>query len=90
MSEKITLGSLFIKSRFPILDEINCISEETQFNRIGNRIIRLVLDKEKIKPYAAFKIKDYGKNCIVGRMDFVESLLRRGVRGIRVEEVTES
>lgn len=70
----------------PILNEVDCISEKTQFNKIGNRIVKLILDKEKIKPYAAFRIKDYGKNCIVGRMDFVESLLRRGVKGIRVDK----
>lgn len=68
----------------PILDEVECISSDTQFNNIGNRIIKLVLEENSIKPYAAFRIKDYNQNCIVGRMDFVESLLRRGVRGIKV------
>ena len=38
----------------PLLDEVECISDETQYNNIGNRIVKLVLDKEKFKPYAVF------------------------------------
>lgn len=68
----------------PILDEIECISDETLYNNIGNRIVKLVLDREKIKPYAVFRINGYKRNCIVGRMDFVESILRRGAIGIKL------
>ena len=68
----------------PLLEEVECISEETEYNNIGNRIVKLVLDKEKIKPYAVFKIKGYRRNCFVGRMDFVESIFRRGARGMKV------
>lgn len=68
----------------PILDEVECISDETLYNNIGNRIVKLVLDREKIKPYAVFRINGYKRNCIVGRMDFVESILRRGAVGIKL------
>lgn len=68
----------------PILDEVECISDETLYNNIGNRIVKLVLDREKIKPYAVFRINGYKRNCIVGRMDFVESILRRGAIGIKL------
>lgn len=69
----------------PVLDEVECISDEIRYNSIGNRIIKLVLDREKIKPYAVFRIKGYGRNCIAGRLDFVESMLRRGAGGIKLE-----
>lgn len=71
----------------PILQEINCLSNETQYNHIKNRVTELVLNYEKIKNAQIFKIKGYDRKCIVGRMDFVESLLRRKVRGIRLEQI---
>jgi len=81
--ESGTNASYFI----PILDEIACLSEQTQYNSVGNRIVKPVLDKSKIGDTAVFKIKDYDKSCLIGREDFVESILRRGIRGIRMEEV---
>ena len=53
----------------------------------GNRIIEPILSRDEIGDAAVFRIKDYDKSCIVGRLDFVESILRRGSRGIRLEEV---
>lgn len=78
-----TNASYFI----PLLEEIPCLSERTQYNSTGNRIVKPVLDKSKIGEAAVFKIKNFDRNCIVGREDFVESILRRRSRGIRMEEV---
>ena len=36
---------------------------------------------------AFFRLEGMDRNCMFGRMDFVESLLRRDVRGIRLSEV---
>lgn len=74
----------------PVLEEVDCISEKSQYNNNGNRIIKLILDKDKIAPYAVFKIKGYERNCIVGRMDFAESLMRRNVRGVKMTDVLVS
>ena len=71
----------------PLLDEIECLSEQTRYNVTGNRIIEPILSRDEIGDAAVFRIKDYDKSCIVGRLDFVESILRRGSRGIRLEEV---
>ena len=62
----------------PFLDEIDCLSEQSQYNLMGNRIVKPVLDKDKIVDKAVFRIHGYDKKCIVGRLDFVESVLRRG------------
>lgn len=65
------------------------MSGQTQFNTVGNRITRLVLDRDRIGENAVFRIKGYNrynKGCIAGRLDFVESLLRRGIEGITLEE----
>lgn len=70
-----------------VLDELDCMSDETQYNSVGNRILRLVLDREKIGDKAVFKVKGHVSGGIVGRLDFVESILRRDVRGIRLVEI---
>lgn len=70
-----------------VLNEVDCISDKTQYNSIRNRIVKLVLDADKIGSKVFFKIKGFERNCIAGRLDFVESMLRRGVRGITLEEV---
>lgn len=69
-----------------ILDELDCMSAQTQFNTTGNRITRLVLDRDRIGENAVFRIKGYNRGCIAGRLDFVESLLRREAGGITLEE----
>ena len=70
-----------------ILDGLECISDKTQFNSVGNRILKLVLNKEKVDTEAVFRFKECDKNGIIGRMDFVESILRRGVKGIKLTEI---
>lgn len=71
-------------------EKVQCLSDKCRFNSVGNRIVDLVLDADKISSYAVFRIRDYKENCIVGRLDFVESLLRRGVEGIKLTEVQKS
>lgn len=70
-----------------ILDELECMSDKTQYNSVRNRIVRLVLDRDKIGANVVFKIKGYDGAGFVGRLDFVESILRRGIRGIKLEEI---
>lgn len=67
-----------------IFDELECISDESQYNSAGNRILNLILDGEKIGTKAVFRVKGFTSNSIVGRLDFVESILRRDARGIRL------
>lgn len=70
-----------------ILDKLDCMSEQTQFNSVGNRVTKLVLDRDKIGSKAVFEIKGFDRKYIVGRMDFVESILRRGAERITLEEI---
>lgn len=70
-----------------IFDELECISDESQYNLAGNRIINLILDGEKIGTKVVFKVKGFTPNSIVGRLDFVESILRRDARGIRLTPI---
>ena len=54
------------------------------YNSTGNRILKLVLDRGKIDANVVFKVKGLSGNSIVGRLDFVESILRRDARGIKL------
>lgn len=74
----------------PVLDELECMSDETQYNSVGNRIIRLVLDRGKIGQKVVFKTEGFDGKGFVGRLDFVESILRRGARGITLTEIEVS
>lgn len=71
----------------PILNEPDCLSETTQYNTPRTRITRLVLDRGKIGTESVFRVKGDDRKRMIGREDFVESILRRDVRGIRLEEV---
>lgn len=70
-----------------ILDELECMSDKTRYNSVGNRIVRLVLDRGKIGDNAVFKVKGVSGHGIVGRLDFVESILRRDVIGIKLTPI---
>ncbi len=68
-------------------DRVEAMSGRSEFNTVGNRIRKLALDKGKTADLAFFRLEGMDRNCMFGRMDFVESLLRRDVRGIRLSEV---
>lgn len=70
-----------------VFDELECLSDKTQYNSIGNRILKLVLDGRKIDTNAVFKVKGLSGNSVIGRLDFVESILRRNARGIKLTEI---
>ena len=57
-----TNASYFI----PLLEEIPCLSERTQYNSTGNRIEKPVLDKSKIGDAAVFKIKTLTETALWG------------------------
>ena len=69
----------------PILKFINCLSEESEIVR--NTIKRCVIKKDLIKDEKIFRIGDVNKRYIVARLDLVESILRRGSRGIKLEKI---
>ncbi len=73
---------------FIMPDQVDCLSDKTEYNSLGNRIVRPVLDRKKVGSRVVFKVKGYDeRKCLVGRMDFVESLFRRGAAGIHLEEI---
>lgn len=70
------------------LRECACLHADTQFNNNGTVIKELIIDKvaaASLPPF--FRVAEMQKDYIIGRLDFVESLLRRGAKGIRIEEL---
>ena len=65
----------------PILKRIDCISNRTTFRR-GRYIDKGILIGKNIPDIALFKIPNVDGMCTVARLDFVESLLKRGMKGI--------
>ena len=65
----------------PILKRIDCLSNRTIFKR-GRYIDKGILIGKNIPDIALFKIPSVDGMCTVARLDFVESLLKRGMKGI--------
>ena len=72
----------------PVFPSHTCLSSLSVFNNDSSVLHKIVLDKEKLQ-YAPpiFSIEGIEKTYLVGRMDFVESILRRGAKGIHLTEL---
>lgn len=66
----------------PIFEEIEALSEKSEWNLNKTVVKKIILDKEKIKDKKIFKIKESEKTLIVVRLDVAESLLRREFKGM--------
>lgn len=73
----------------PILEEIDCMSQQTQFHVMGKRVIHFVLDEEKVGAKAVFKAKGWDEPGMIARLDVVESILRREAKGMMMEEIEQ-
>lgn len=71
----------------PFLEEINCLSEQTTKSRGGTELLRIILKKEVIPQCRIFRIAGYVHPYVIGRLDFVESVLRRDIRGMKLTEI---
>ncbi len=71
----------------PLLECMECLSEERDKGLNPDITKRLILDRDKIKDKLIFKVKDAGKRYVIGRLDFVESILKREAIGIKLTEL---
>lgn len=71
----------------PIFEEIEALSEKSEFNLNKTIVKKIVLDEKKIKNKKLYKIKESDKTLIVVRLDAAESLLRRDFKGIYLERL---
>ena len=64
------------------------LSKETIFNNDHSMIRELMLDKNKIKYVPpVFEVAEVEKDYLICRLDFIESVLRRGAKGIKLTEL---
>lgn len=70
------------------LQECSCLHGDTKFSNDGTVIKNLILDKEMLKDLPPlFRVAGIQKDYVIGRLDFVESILRRGAKGIKLTEL---
>ena len=70
-----------------VLEEIDCLHESAVFNNMKTCLEKPVLVYEKIKHKSLFKIAGTKCTHYIVRLDLVERLLQRGVRGIQLTQV---
>ena len=70
----------------PILEELECV-EETPLKPLNKKTNNITLEYDKVKDKSIFAIKGKNKRYIVGNLELVESLLKRGATGIGLQEI---
>ena len=72
----------------PVYPRYDCLSKETIFNNDHSMIRELMLDKNKIKYVPpVFEVAEVEKDYLICRLDLIESVLRRGAKGIKLTEL---
>lgn len=82
------MGDAFQYYKIPFLKEVDCMSEKSELNLDKSVIKRLVLKKSKLPVNVPlFMIKGVNTRCVVARMDFMESVLKNNICGIKLVEI---
>ena len=71
----------------PILPVCDCLLPESELNQDKSKIIRGVLDLEKTQRRPIVKLGGLTSTHMAFRLDVVESMLRRGAKGIKLTEL---
>ena len=71
----------------PILEELDCLSADSETNSDKSVIKRMILDSKKTGSHAIFKIAGINTDKVVVRLDVTESLLRRKCKGIQLKSI---
>lgn len=71
----------------PIFDELECLHEDSEFNRNRSELKKIVLSKKAIDENCVFRIANFEKQYIIGNLDIVESILRRNCIGLQLTEL---
>lgn len=72
-------SGVYATYHMPFLEEVDCLSDRTMKSHGGTDLIRIILEENKIAGYT--------HPYVIGRLDFVESILRRNVEAITLEEL---
>lgn len=69
-----------------LVDRLDCLSEQTEFDKTGG-VKRIVIDPDRAKGHAVFRIKGIAETTLVINLDIAESLLRRELFGMKISEI---
>lgn len=88
--EVILLDSKYEKAGIyylPILEEIDCLSEASEYNLNRSIIRKGIIDYERTEGKAIFRLAGVRHYYMAARLDLVESILKRNVKGIGLTEL---
>jgi len=71
----------------PVLERVACLSSESKLNLDKSVVIRAVLDRSKVKGKHLFAVAEVTNQYVVASLEVTESLLRRDVVDIELEEI---
>lgn len=71
----------------PQFSERNCLTKNSQFNLDHSKLNYIELDPEQIKETSIFTLEGVKSRYVIARLDVIESMLRRNVKGLCIEEV---
>ncbi|MFI3212248.1 MAG: hypothetical protein R3Y24_02805 [Eubacteriales bacterium] len=71
----------------PILPRLNCLTENSEFNLDKSVIKYAELDLIKVKHHSIFHIADAKNMYTVIRLDMLESMLKRGAKGLSITKL---
>lgn len=71
----------------PILPEVDCLGEGTEYNPAHTALKKIVINREKAMGKTIFKLAGVKGQYIICNLDIVESILKRGCLGIGLTEV---
>ena len=66
----------------PILPRIQCLTEESRWTRDRSVLLEGVMDTKKVEDLSIFYLAEPQGSHAVVRLDILESMLKRGARGI--------
>lgn len=71
----------------PILEYVDCLADSSKLTLDRSVIMKAVINLDKIGDRSIFYVESVGNLHIIARLDIVESFLRRGAKGLLLEEV---
>lgn len=71
----------------PVFEEVYCLDQESVYNMDQSNLKKIILDAATVKEHNIFRIAGVGGQYIVANLDIVESMLKRGMRGMGVTEL---
>lgn len=71
----------------PEIKLVNCLSENSTWNFDESGLTNIILEESNIPNLPIFQIADVRSRYIIGRLDIVESFLRRDVEGIKFSKI---